>query len=340
MRMKTTFILPLFCGLLLMPAPANSASHYAVQQRFVLGGDGGWDALTFDPAGHRLFITRGTHVIVVDPATGKQVGDIPDTAGAHDVALAPDLGKGFISAGRANKVMEFDLLNLKTVASIDVGERPDAMAYEPKTHRVFSFNAGTNNATAIDAKTGKVAGTVPLEGKPEFATPDGKGHVFVNLESTNEIAEIDAANLIVMHRWTMKGCEEPSGLDMDPAHSVLFSGCGNKLLFVTDTTNGSNIAQLPIGERVDGVAFDRGKKLAFSSNGDGTLTVIGRKGKKYEVEQTVTTQRGARTLTVDDSSHKVYVVTSEFEPPAADKPNARPVPKPGTFTLLVIAEKP
>ena len=336
--MKTTLLLLIFL-LSLAALPASGATHYQVTHRYVLGGEGGWDALTYDPAHHRLFISRGTHVMVVDPANGKILGDIPDTAGVHDIALAPDAGKGFITAGKANKAVVFDLSSLKETGSIDVGKKPDAAVYEPTTHRVFVFNGDSNDATAIDARSGKVAGTVSLGGNPEFAAADGKGNVFVNVENSGEIAKIDAANLKVVNRWAMKGCEEPSGLDMDPAHSVLFSGCHNKLLFVTDATNGSNIAQLPIGERVDGVGFDPGKQLAFSSNGDGTLTVIGGKGKKYEVEQNVTTQRGARTIAINPDSHEVYVVTSEFEPPQPDKPDARPTPKPGTFTLLVIGEK-
>jgi len=323
----------------LSAVPANCATHYEVERRYVLGGEGGCDALVYDPASKHLFISRGTHVIVVDPASGKQVGDIPDTPGVHDIALAPEAGKGFITAGKADKAIVFDLKTLKTTGSISVGKNPDAAIYEPTTHRVFTFNGDSNDATAIDAKAEKVAGTVALGGNPEFAVADGRGHVFVNVESTGEIAEIDAAKLTVMNRWPMKGCEEPSGLDMNTKQNVLFSGCHNKLLFVTDATNGKNIAQLPIGERVDGVAFDPGKKLAFSSNGDGTLTVIGGSGKNYKVEQNVTTQRGARTLAVNAAAHEVYVVTSEFEPPQADKPNARPTPKPGTFTLLVIGEK-
>jgi YVTN family beta-propeller protein len=336
--MKTPLI-ALACLLSLSSISANSATHYQVTRRYVLGGEGGWDALTYDPASKHLFISRGTHVIVVDPASGKQIGDIPDTPGVHDIALAPDAGKGFITAGKANKAVIFDMASLKPTGSVDVGQKPDAAVYEPTTRHVFTFNGDSNDATAIDAKSEKVAGTVALGGNPEFAVADGKGHVFVNIESTGEIAEIDAAKLAVMNRWAMKGCEEPSGLDMDTANNVLFSGCRNKLLFVTDATNGKNLAQLPIGERVDGVGFDPGKKLAFSSNGDGTLTVIGGKGKKYQVEQNVATQRGARTLAVNPAAHEVYVVTSEFEPPQPDKPNARPAAKPGTFTLLVIAEK-
>ena len=336
--MKTA-LFALACLMSLTSIPASSATHYEVTRRYVLGGEGGWDALVYDPASKHLFISRGTHVIVVDPASGKQVADIPDTSGVHDIALAPDAGKGFITAGKANKAVIFDLKTLKPSGSIDVGQKPDAAVYEPTTHRVFTFNGDSKDATAIDPKSEKVAGTVALGGNPEFAVADGKGHVFVNIENTGEIAEIDAAKLVVTNRWLMKGCEEPSGLDMDTAQNVLFSGCRNKLLFVTDATNGKNLAQLPIGERVDGTGFDPGKGLAFSSNGDGTLTVIGGKGKKYQVEQNVTTQRGARTLAVNKDAHEIYVVTSEFEPPQPDKPDARPVPKPGTFTLLVITQK-
>jgi len=337
--MKIAMLLLVAFSVLLTPIEAICASHYEVQQRHLLGGEGRWDALTFDPAHHRLFISRETHVMVVDPTTGKQLADIPDTPGVHAIALAPDLGKGFITVGRANKVIEFDAQSLKVLSTIEVGAKPDLIVYEPASHRVFSFNGGSNDATAIDAKTGKVIGTVPLGGKPEFPALDGKGHIFVNVENTGEIAEIDAAKLNVLQRWAMKGCEEPSGLAFDAAHSVLFSGCSNKTLFVVDSQTGKTITQLPIGERVDGVAYDPGRQLAFSSNGDGTLTVIGRKGKSYEVVQNVTTQRGARTLALDDSSHTVYLVTADFEPPQPDKPDARPVPKAGSFTLLTVSQK-
>src|SRR4051812_17876485 len=336
--MKTAFF-AFACLLSIAALPANCATHYKVTRRYVLGGEGGWDALTYDSTSRHLFISRGTHVIVVDPESGKQIGDIPDTPGVHDIALAPEAGKGFITAGKADKAIVFDLKTLKPTGSIAVGKKPDAAVYEPVTKRVFTFNGDSNDATAIDPNSEKVEGTVALGGNPEFAVADGKGHVFVNIENTGEIAEIDAAKLTVMNRWAMKGCEEPSGLDMDTKQNVLFSGCRNKLLFVTDATNGKNLAQLPIGERVDGVGFDPGKKLAFSSNGEGTLTVIGGKRKKYQVEQNVTTQRGARTLAVNPLAHEVYTVTSEFEPPQPDNPNARPTPKAGTFTLLVISEK-
>src|SRR3954462_14438779 len=185
----------LLASALLFSIPADCATHYEVKRRYVLGGDGGWDALTYDAAGKRLFISHGTHVIVVDPSNGKQVADIPDTPGVHDIALAPDAGKGFITAGKANKAVVFDLKSLKTTGSVDVGKKPDAAVYEPTTHRVFIFNGDSNDATAIDARSQKVAGTVPLGGNPEFAVADGKGNVIVNIENTGEIAKIDAANL-------------------------------------------------------------------------------------------------------------------------------------------------
>jgi YVTN family beta-propeller protein len=336
--MKTTLFV-LACLLSVTSVPANSATHYEVKNRYVLGGEGGWDVLTYDQGHNRLFITRGTHVIVVDPLSGKQVGDIPDTPGVHAVAIAGDTGKGFITAGKTNKAVIFDLNSLKVIGSVDTGDRPDLAIYEPVTQRVFTFNAGSNDATAIDAKAEKVVGTVALGGKPEFAVDDGRGNVFVNIESTSELVKFDPSTLKVVSRWPLKGCDEPSGLAMDAAHNVLFSACGNKLMFVIDAKTGNNIAQVPIGERADGAAFDPGKKLAFSPNGEGTLTVISGKGKSYKVEQTVTTQRGARTIALNPANHQIYLVTSEFEPPQADKPKERPTPKPGTFTLLVVAER-
>ena len=333
--MRNTIRVLLCLSLLVLPSFA--AEHFAVAKTITLGGDGGWDYLTYDPQGQRIFITRGTHVVVVSANDGKQAGDIPETPGAHGVALAPELSKGFISAGRANKVIVFDLKALKSSGSIGVGDMPDAIVYEPSTQRVFTFNAHSQDATAVDAKTEKVLGTIPLQGKPEFAVADGKGNVFVNIETTAEIVEFDAATLKVAHRWAMKGCEEPTGLAIDTHDSVLFAGCSNKVMTIVNAKDGSVLAQLPIGDRVDGVSFDPGLKLAFSSNGDGTLTIVGRKGKSYEVAQTVSTKRGARTLALDPASHTVYLVTADFDEPPATNPGGRPTPKPGTFSLIVVA---
>jgi DNA-binding beta-propeller fold protein YncE len=328
------------CLFLAATASAQTSPGYAVTQRHVLGGEGGWDYLTWDAAGERLFITRGTHVIVVDSATGKQTGEIPNTAGVHGVALAPDLGKGFISDGRENKVTVFDLKTLATLATVDVGKVPDAICYEPKTKRVFTFNARGNDATAIDATTNKVLGAIALGGKPEFAVADGKGRLFVNIETTAELVEIDPAQLAVKARWPMHGCTEPSGLALDVKHGRLFAGCDNKVMAIVDAKSGALVATLPIGAGVDAVTYDPDKKLAFSSNGEGTLTVVHEDSPdKFTVVETLPTERGARTHILDPATHRVYTVTAGFGPaPAATAENPRPRPTivPGSFVLLVI----
>jgi YVTN family beta-propeller protein len=324
-----------------LPLGAQSAP-YAVTQHYKLGGEGGWDYLTWDDAGQRLFLTRGTHVLVVD-AAGKQLGDIGGADGAHGVALAPELGKGFITSGRQNKVVVFDLKSLAVTGTVDVGNVPDAIAYDPKTKRVFTFNARGNDATAIDARTNKVVGAIALGGKPEFAVVDGAGRVWVNNESTAELIEIDAEHLTVKHRWPMAGCEEPTGLAIDVKHHRTFSTCGNKVMSVMDAESGKQVATVPIGAGVDGGDFDPGTQLAFASNGEGTLTVIHQDSPdKYTVLGNVPTQRGARTMALDPKSHRVFTVSADFGPPppaSTDNPHPRPSMLPGTFTVLVLEKK-
>jgi DNA-binding beta-propeller fold protein YncE len=320
-----------------------ASSDYAVTNKYTLGGEGGWDYLTWDAAGQRLFITRGTHVIVVDAASGKQTADIPGTNGVHGVALAPELGKAFISDGRENKVTVVDLQTLRATGTIDVGNTPDAIAYEPKTKRVFTFNARGQDSTAIDAASGKVLGAIPVGGKPEFAVADGKGRLFVNNETTAELLELDPQALTVKNRWPMKGCEEPSGLALDAKHEILFAGCGNKVMAIVDAKKGQLITTEPIGAGVDGVAFDPGTGNAISSNGEGNLTIVHEDSPaKFTVVQTVPTQRGARTVTLDPKTHRIFTVTAEFGPPpaaTADNPRPRPTMVPGSFVLLVIERK-
>jgi YVTN family beta-propeller protein len=323
------------------PLVAQSAP-YAVTQHYKLGGEGGWDYLTWDAAGQRLFITRGTHVMVVD-AKGKQLGDIANTNGVHGVALAPELGKAFISDGRENKVTVIDLKTLATTGTIDVGNTPDAICYEPKTKRVFTFNARSKDSTAIDAVTGKVAGTVAIGGKPEFAVADGNGRLWVNNEDTAELTEIDPQALTVKHKWPMAGCEEPSGLAIDVGHHRTFSTCGNKVMSIMDTESGKQVATVPIGAGVDGGGFDPDTQLAFASCGEGALTVIHEDSPdKFTVLGNVATQRGARTMTLDPKTHRVFTVTADFGPPPAattENPRPRPTMVPGTFTLLVLEKK-
>lgn len=326
-------MLTLALSLLFAPL-AHPSNAFSVKKKFTLGGEAGWDYLTYDRDNHRLFITRGTHVMVVDPASGQQLADIPNTPGVHGVALVPEVSKGFISAGRANQVVVFDLKSLKETARIAVGEGPDAIAYEPVSHRVFTFNARSQDTTSIDTRTDKVVGTIPLQGKPEFAVANGDGQLFVNIESSGEIAELDAAGLKVLHRWPMKGCEEPTGLALDKADSVLLSGCSNKTLAVVNAKDGTLVTTLPIGAGVDGVSFDPELGLGFSSNGEGTLTVIGQENGKWQILQNVTTQRGARTLTLNPAAHEIYVVTAAIVPGQGEHPSYVP----NTFTLLVIGQ--
>lgn len=322
---------------------AFSAAQYQVKQKYVLGGEGGWDYLTFDPVGKRLFISRGTHVMVVDPYKGSVVGDIPDTPGVHGIALAQDLGKGFTSNGRENSVTVFDLKTLKETARIKIeGKNPDAILYDPASHRVFTFNGASKDATVIDAAKGTVVGTIPLDGKPEFGAADGKGMVYVNIEDKNEVTSIDANKAVVVKSWPLAPCEEPSGIAMDLKSRRLFAGCHNKMMAVMNADTGKVIATPAIGDGVDANAFDADKQVAFSSNGDGTLTLVHEDSPdKFTVLENAETAKFARTMALDTTNHDVYLVTAEIEitPPAKEGERPRRTMKPGTFTLLVVGKK-
>ena len=261
--------------LLLATAAASAAGGFKVVRRLPLGGEGGWDYILADAASHRLFVTRGTHVAVVDMRTDSVVGDIPNTAGVHGVALAPQLSRGFTSNGRDSSVTVFDLKTLATIASVKLPARnPDAIVYDPASGRVFTLNGGSGNATAIDARTSAIAGSVALGGRPEFAAVDGAGKLFVNLEDSSAIVAVDTRKLQVLARWPIAPGEEPSGLALDRAHGRLFSVCGNQKLVVVDAVKGAVIDTLPIGQGVDAVAWDATRALVFSSNGEGTLSVF------------------------------------------------------------------
>jgi YVTN family beta-propeller protein len=336
-------------SLLLFPCPAlnaqpkaSSSSGYHVIKQFKLGGEGWWDYLTFDAGARRLYISRSTHVMVLDADSGAVLGDIPNTAGVHGIAIVSDLNKGFTSNGRDSTVTVFDLKTLAVLKQIPVGKNPDAIIYDPASKRVFTFNGASNDATAIDPKSEMVTGTIPLDGKPEFAVADEDGHVFVNLEDKSVIAEVDSRKLTVLARWPLAPGEEPSGLAFDRRHKRLFSVCSNKLMVVINADNGKVITTLPIGSGVDAAGFDPETALGFSSNGEGTLTVIHEDSpEKFSVVENVTTQRGARTMTVDPKTHRVFLVTAEFGPPPAptkERPRPRPSIVPGTFTLLIVGK--
>ena len=309
---------------------------YHVIHRINAGGEGGWDYVTVDPDGNRLFLSRGTHAMVIDLGRDSVVGDIPNTLGIHGVALAPELNRGFTSNGRDSSVTIFDYKTLAPIAVVKIpGRNPDAILYDPATKRVFTFNGGTSNATAIDATNGTVVGTVDLGGKPETAVSDG-GKVYANIEDKSEIAVFDPKTLAVLARWPLAPCEEPSGLAIDRVHQRLFAGCGNKTMAVVDMRTGKVVATPAVGSGVDAAGFDPGTQLAFTSNGEGTITVVHEDTPdKYTVVETVPTQRGARTMAVNPKTHRLYTVTAEFGPapaPTADRPRPRSLRRAATHS--------
>jgi len=321
-------------------APVKPAYHVA--KEIPIGGEGGWDYLTVDSAARRLYISHATKVVVVDVDNDKPVGEIGNLSGVHGIAVAQDLGRGFISNGRSSMITIFDLKTLATLSEVkSSGENPDAILYDPFSSQVFAFNGRSKNATVLDAKTGKVAGTIELGGKPEFATSDLAGRIFVNIEDKSEVVELGAKDLAVKARWPLKPCEEPSGMAIDRAHHRLLVGCSNKLAAVVDTESGKVVTTVPIGDGVDANAFDPGTQLGFSSNGAGTLTVIKEETPdKFTVAENVPTRRGARTMALDEKTHNVYLATAKFGPPpaaTAEQPRPRPSILPDSFVILVVS---
>jgi YVTN family beta-propeller protein len=317
------------------PKPAGP-SGYQVVKTIPIAGEGGWDYVAVDSDARRIYISHATKVVVLDADTFAVAGEIPDTQGVHGIAIASDLGRGFVSNGRAGTATIFDLKTLKTIGTVKTGDNPDAIAYEPLSKRVYTFNGRSKDATAINAADGSVVATIPLGGKPEFAAVDGKGKIFVNNEDTSELIEIDAQAAKELHRWSLKPCESPSGLAMDQKNRRLFVGCENKMMAIVDADSGKVIATPPIGEGVDATAFDPGTGLALASNGEGTLTVVKQEGKdKYSVLENVPTKRSARTMGLDLKTHNVVLPAAEFLPPKEGE--RRGAMKPGSFVLLVVA---
>lgn len=328
-------------ALLLGPGAHAAAKNYRVVRHYKLGGEGGWDILTSDPQSHRLYFGRSTRVQVMDENTGKIIGEIPDTPGIHAVALAPEFGRGYTTNGRDSSMTIFDLKTLKTITKVQLDARnPDAILYDPASKRVFTFNGGSDNATAVDAASGKVIDNIALGGRPEFGAADGHGKVFVNIEDSSAVVRFDATSLKVEARWSIAPGEEPSGIAIDPVHHRLFSVCGNQKLVVSDATTGRVITTLPIGKGVDGAGFDPATGLVFSSNGEGTLTVIHEDAAdQYTVVGDVPTQRGARTMALDARTHRVYLATASFgeaPAPTAEHPHPRPPMVPDSFEILVL----
>ncbi|MEP6787450.1 MAG: YncE family protein [Acidobacteriota bacterium] len=318
---------------------AQAQTGYHLLTKIEVGGEGGWDYLIADADAHRLYVSHAAKVVVIDTETNKVVGEITGLNGVHGIAFAEKLGKGFISNGRDNSVTVFDLKTLKTLDTVKVDKNPDCIMFDAASGRVFAFNRGASNATAINAADNKIEGTIDLGGHPEFATSDGKGMVFVNLDDKSEVVPIDAKKLTAGKHWSVAPGEDPSGMAIDQKTHRLFIVCGNKKMIVMDAGTGKVVGDVMTGDGTDAAGFDPGTKLAFSSNGEGTLTVVREDAAdKYSVAENVTTQRGARTMALDTKTHKVYLATAQYGPaPAATAATPRPRPPmiPNSFVILV-----
>ncbi|GJG84902.1 hypothetical protein tb265_00830 [Gemmatimonadetes bacterium T265] len=317
--------------------PTTGAYH--VVRRIAAGGEGGWDYLTVDTAAHRLYVSRATHVMVIDTDRDSVVGDVGDTPGVHGIAVAADLGRGYVSNGRDSSVTVFDLKTLATVARVrGTGRNPDAILYEPSTRRVFAFNGGSATATVIDAAADTVVSTLVLGGRPEFAQADGSGRVFVNLEDRSEVVAFDARTLAVLGRYPLAPCEGPTGLALDPAAMRLYVGCANRRMAVVDARTGRVVTTVPAGDDIDATAFDPATHLALASARDGTLTVVATDDGAL-APATVATGPGGKTIALDARTHRVYVPVARYGPAPAStaaRPHPRPAMVAGSFTVLVL----
>ena len=307
-------------------------------RKLLIGGEGGWDYLVVDDAARRLYVTHNDRVHVLNADTLDLVGEVLKTEGVHGVAIASEFRRGFASNGRASTVSIFDLKTLKVVKEVAVGKNPDAIRFDPSSKRVFVFNGVSHDASVIDAATEEVIATIPLGGKPEFSVADGQGHVYVNNEDRSEVMVIDSKTLEVLSRWPIAPGEAPTGLAIDLKNRRLFSVTRNKFMIVLEADDGRIIASLPIGGGCDGCMFDPERKLAFASNGEGTLTIVQEDTPScFTVLDTITTQRGARTMTIDPRTHALFLPTAEYGPtpqPTAEQPRPRPPVLPNTFVLL------
>ncbi len=349
--MLSKIIFRIFAGFCLfcIQAPASAQSPTAIQfnllARHSISGEERWDYLTFDQKHRRIFLSRSTHVQVIDADSAKEIGDIPDTAGVHGIALADDLNLGFTSNGKDNSVTVFDLTTLKVIKIIKItGLNPDGILYEPKLKRVFTLNGRSSNATVIDAVSLNEINTIVLEGKPEAAVSDAAGNIFVNIEDKNEIAVIDGVFNKVVTSYPIGKGVRPTGLAIDQKHNRLFTVCGNGKMEILDSETGRIVSELPIGSGPDAAAFDSSLGIAFSSNGEGTLTLItAPDAEHYSVTQNLATQKGARTMAYDSENHRAYLLTASFgDAPVASKaePKPRPAIIPKSVVLLEFALKP
>lgn len=327
--------------LLSLCAAPLSAQSYEITHNYNVGGDGGWDYLIPDAPNHRLFIARQDRVMVVDMNNGNLIAHVTGIKGAHGVALAPNTGHGFATSGNDSSVVMFDLKTYKTLGRIPAGDDADAIIYDPSSGRVFSFNGDANSTTAIDPKKGTLITNIPLGGKPEYGQSARNGKIYVNLVDSSQIVEIDAKTLAVTRRWSTEPCKNPVSMAIDTRHQRLFSGCRSGVMAVSDYKNGKVITTVPIGRGVDGAGFDPVKRDVYTSNGEGTLTVIHQDSPdSYHVVENVQTALGARNMGLDPASHRIYVIAARYGPAPAEStatnPRRRPPVIPGSFFVLVV----
>ena len=323
----------------LSAAPAPGPSGYKVIKTVPVGSEGGfWDYVYVDSGARRVYISHGTHTVVMDADTYAVVGDIADTQGVHGIAIASDLGRGFTSNGRTDDVTIFDLKTLKPIGRVKTDGNPDAIVYEPVSKRVFTFNGRGKNSTAINAADGTVAGTIPLGGKPEFAAVDGKGSIYVNNEDTSELHHLDAQNLKELHKWPLAPCKSPSGLSMDTKNRRLYAVCDDKVSVVVNADTGKVVATPEIGNGPDASAFDPGTNDFFASCGqDGVLTVVHEDSPdKFTVVENVPTKRSARTMGLDTKTHNIFMPAADFDPPAPGERRGKM--KPDSFAIVVVGK--
>jgi YVTN family beta-propeller protein len=337
--MRRTSLRLLFGLIALWEATVVAQEPYKFLTEIPIGGEGGWDILTIDPAS-RLYLSHATKVVIVDLNKNALVGEIADTPGVHGFVAAPELQRGFSSNGKESKSSVVDLKTLKTVSKIDTDESPDALVYEPLRSEVYVFNHKGNSATVIDAKQAKVVATIPLGGGPEFPVADrSAGRIYCNIEDKSEVAVIDTEKHEVIARWPLAPGEGPSGIALDAAHHRLFSTCHNKMMVMVDTETGKVVTTVPIGAGVDGCGFDDSTQLAFASCGDGTTTIAKEETPQtLTVVQTLKTERGARTMAIDPKTHRIYLPSAQFQPPPSPSPGmspGRPTIVPNTLKLLV-----
>jgi DNA-binding beta-propeller fold protein YncE len=317
---------------------ADDAPGYKVTKRYAVSGDGGFDYIVFDSSSNRLYVSHGTEVNVLDANSGKELGHIENTPGVHGIAIVPEFHRGFITDGKNATVTVFDTKTLKTRKTISVDEDPDFIFFDPQTNRVFVCHGDAGEITAIDPDKEQVVGKIPLGTGAEAAVLDGKGNGYVNLEETAEVVNFDPKALTVKQKWPITGCKTPTGLALDRVNNRLFIGCRSRVLAVMDASNGKVLATLPIGERVDAVAYDPDNKMIFASNWDGTVSVIHQKSAdEYESGGDIRTQKSAKTMAMDPKTKRLFLSAAEMEgAPASSGERARMKPKPGTFNVLVV----